>query len=274
MKETQSQSFDLIRRLELHVRRLNEARSEDKRQIRTLERELSNSHQEIDYLQDQLNASNAEVTCLEQCVASLQMKLAAVDLLEEEIVSLREELNKSNSECEFLMQELDTKEAEIQESSLQIEKLEESMACAALEYQCEIESMKLDVLSLEQREMGPCNDVMGPMLPEVLKIGTSSDAGLEGGAEKMSGQLHEYEELVKRLKEELREEKLRAKEEAEELAQEMAELRYQMTELLEEERKRRACIEQASLQRISELEAQLQMEQRKLVPPVSHICQA
>ena len=50
---------------------------------------------------------------------------------------------------------------------------------------------------------------------------------------------------------------MKAKEEAEDVAQEMAELRYQITGLLEEERKRRACIEQISLQRISELEAQV-----------------
>lgn len=55
----------------------------------------------------------------------------------------------------------------------------------------------------------------------------------------------------------MREEKLKAKEEAEDLAQEMAELRYQITGMLEEECKRRACIEQASLQRIAELEAQV-----------------
>lgn len=52
---------------------------------------------------------------------------------------------------------------------------------------------------------------------------------------------------------------MKAKEEAEDLAQEMAELRYQMTGLLEEECKRRACIEQASLQRIAELEVQVLM---------------
>ena len=50
---------------------------------------------------------------------------------------------------------------------------------------------------------------------------------------------------------------MKAKEEAEDLAQEMAELRHKITGLLEEERKRRACIEQASLRRISELEAQV-----------------
>lgn len=57
----------------------------------------------------------------------------------------------------------------------------------------------------------------------------------------------------------MRDEKLKAKEEAEDLAQEMAELRYQITGLLEEECKRRACIEHASLLRIAELEAQVLM---------------
>ena len=52
---------------------------------------------------------------------------------------------------------------------------------------------------------------------------------------------------------------MKAKEEADDLAQEMAEFRFQITSLLEEECKRRACIEQASLQRIAELEAQVLM---------------
>lgn len=59
------------------------------------------------------------------------------------------------------------------------------------------------------------------------------------------------------MQDELKEEKLKAKEEAEDLTQEMAELRYKMTCLVDEERKRRVCIEQASLQRIAELEAQV-----------------
>lgn len=59
------------------------------------------------------------------------------------------------------------------------------------------------------------------------------------------------------VQEELKQEKLEAKEEAEDLTQEMAELRYKMTCLVDEERKRRVCVEQASLQRIAELEAQV-----------------
>lgn len=65
------------------------------------------------------------------------------------------------------------------------------------------------------------------------------------------------------MQEELKQEKLKAKEEAEDLTQEMAELRYKMTCLLDEERNRRVCIEQASLQRISELEAQIKRDVKK-----------
>jgi hypothetical protein len=57
--------------------------------------------------------------------------------------------------------------------------------------------------------------------------------------------------------EELREQKLKAKDDAEDLTQEMAELRYQITGMLEEEYKRRSCIEQAAIQHIQELEAQV-----------------
>jgi len=50
---------------------------------------------------------------------------------------------------------------------------------------------------------------------------------------------------------------LKAKEEGEDLTQAMAELRYQMTDMLEEECKRRASIEETSLRRIQDLEEQV-----------------
>ncbi|KAK9669173.1 hypothetical protein RND81_13G113500 [Saponaria officinalis] len=346
LKETQSQSFDLIKKLELHVRRLNEARLEDKKQIQELQRELNNCHQEIDYLRDQLNEKNAYTDSLEEDVSNLNEKLSDFDLLEEEIVSLRDELHKSNSEREFLTQELETKETELLKSCLHIEKLEESISSTVLEYQCEIESLRLEMMSLEPKkseseyneekdglnksvlelglklddaqnnikylehenqkaterllsfeneaklfrqrveehfrgrledgnerkgllatsEVDSCGVILGPLLSKLLTIGTLTETNPD--------QLLEYERLVKKLKDELKEQKYRAKEEAEDLAQEMAELRYQMTELLEEERKRRSCIEQASLHRISELETQLQMEQRKYVAISRGICEA
>lgn len=64
---------------------------------------------------------------------------------------------------------------------------------------------------------------------------------------------------------------MKAKDEAEDLAQEMAELRYQITGLLEEERKRRACIEQASLQRIAQLEAQVLCLDVEFLYPIQSI---
>ncbi|KAA8542526.1 hypothetical protein F0562_023677 [Nyssa sinensis] len=355
LRESQSQSFELIRRLELHVKTLSDARTEDKKHIQDLERELRNCYQEIDYLQDQLNARNTEVNCMGEHVHSLELKLAEMENLEEKVVRLKEELKRSNSERLFLMQELESKEVELQKSTSCIEKLEESISSVALEYQCELESMKLDLMALEQncfeakkfqedtsqekarmngliqdlelqfqdaqkviecldkenkesrekletsemnakvfrqkmeeqfekwledkdkaelnvesvsseleKDMSTCGNILGPLISRLAVV--TSDADVKNKMEKMSCQIHEYELLVKQLKEELREEKLKAKEEAEDLAQEMAELRYQITCLLEEECKRRACIEQISLQRITVLEAQIQKEQRKSFP--------
>lgn len=47
LNASQSGSFQLIRRLELHVKTLLEAQKEDKKRIQELERELSNCSQEI-----------------------------------------------------------------------------------------------------------------------------------------------------------------------------------------------------------------------------------
>lgn len=354
LKDSQSQSFDLIRRLELHVKSLSEARTEDKEHIEKLEKELLNCFQEIDYLQDQLNVRNTEVNCLEEHVHSLELKLSDMEDLPEKIDRLREELKRSTSEQLFLLQELESKEVELQNSNLCIGKLEESISSMALESECEIESMRLDITALEQscleakkiqeetvQEKARMNglieeleiqfqsaqkimehldkenkelkekldksevnarvfcqkieewlgnkdrsdqksqtslskpenkfsiykeisygEVMGQLLSKLAMV-QAPDADSRNEMEKTSRQIQDYEILVKQLKEELREEKLRAKEEAEDLAQEMAEFRYQITGLLEEECRRRACIEQASLQRIAELEAQVQKEKRK-----------
>ncbi|KAL5746762.1 hypothetical protein ACOSQ2_024059 [Xanthoceras sorbifolium] len=357
LRESQSQSYQLIKRLELHVKSLSEARTEDKKHIQKLERELMNCSQEIDYLQDQLNARNAEVHCLNEHVHKLELNLVDMENLQNKVGQLEEELNRSNSERLLWIEELESKEEELQNSALCIEKLEESMSSSALESQCEIESLKLDIMALEKscfevkkiqnenvhekvrmnslieeleirardareiiecldkenkelreklltsetncrafckkieewmekedtteinfqsfvsdlerylpisKEMSSCGKVFGALLSKLTLV-RAPDAELEEKMESMLVQTCEYDLLVKQLKEELREEKLKSKEEAEDLAQEMAELRYQMTSLLEEECKRRACIEQASLQRIAELEAQIQKETKRCV---------
>ncbi|GMH31549.1 hypothetical protein Nepgr_033393 [Nepenthes gracilis] len=367
LKESQSQSNDLIKRLELHVERLTEACNQDKKQIQELERELDDCFVEINHLRCQLNVRNAEVDCLGEHASSLELKLADMAIFQEEVASLRDCLKRSNSECLFLKEELGSKEIELQKSTLYVEKLEESISSAALESQCEIETLRLDMMALEQscfeakkseeesnqektrmevliheqevqieaarktigalekenkelkamlnkseinarlfrqrieehfkewleskrlvqvnmpfvssehnnecvasEEVGVCGEVLGPLLSKLLKLGTP-DAGLKDDAKTTSSQIHEYELLVNQLKEELRVQKLKAKEEAEDLTQEMAELRYQMIELLEEERRRRVCIEQASLHRIAELEAQVLIERRKSFASTAHM---
>ena len=70
--------------------------------------------------------------------------------LQEMVRRLKEELKRSNSECLFLMQELENKELELQNSSLCIDKLHASISSITLDSQCEIESMKLDIVALEQ----------------------------------------------------------------------------------------------------------------------------
>ncbi|GFZ17041.1 hypothetical protein Acr_26g0003110 [Actinidia rufa] len=137
-------------RLELHVKTLSEARADNEKRIQELERELKNCFEEIDYLQDQLNARNEEVCCLSECVHSLELKVTDVDSLEEKVGRLTEELNWSNAERLILIKELESKDVEFQNSASCIEKLEESVSSVALEYQCEIESMRLDLMALEQ----------------------------------------------------------------------------------------------------------------------------
>ncbi|XP_030494336.2 synaptonemal complex protein 1 isoform X3 [Cannabis sativa] len=348
LKESQSQSFELIRLLENHVTSLSTGRTEDKKHIETLEKELMNCSQEIDYLQDHLNARNTEVDCLEEHIRYLELKLADMETLQKIVERLREELKKSSSECLFLIQELENKEVELHNSSLCIENLRESVSSITLDSQCEIESMKLDIVALEQNyfeaekvrkealqekarttqlirelegqfqdaqkviehleweneelreklktsdtnfrtfsqklekrfakdasqlnvkplfdeleskftlseEMSTCEEIISSLVSKFeMLLGPNED--IMDKMQTMAKQIEEYELMVEQLKEELREEKLKAKDEAEDLAQEMAELRYHITGLLEEERERRACIEQASLHRIAELEAQV-----------------
>lgn len=86
--------------------------------------------------------------CEEVC--SLKLKLEDMEILEEETGRLKEELEISHADRLILMQKLENKELELQSSTLLIEKLEESISSMGLEYQCEIESLKLDLTALEQ----------------------------------------------------------------------------------------------------------------------------
>ncbi|XP_027915555.1 outer dense fiber protein 2 isoform X1 [Vigna unguiculata] len=354
LQSSQSLSIQAVQMqiLEQCEKSLAEARAGDKKHIQRLEKELLNCSQEIDYLQDQLSARNAEVNYLGERAHSLELKLEGMEVLQEEVFSLREELKRFSSKQFSLIQELGYKEIELEKSTLSMEKLEDSISSIALESQFEVESMKLDMMALEQslfeakkiqeetldenNKLSKSIEELQVALQDAQKIiislneenrelkekldtanktskissqkdeywlenkdrpllktqsslseqGNNSTIAKDTSTSEVHGphvrrsvifldpaadskwemessqQIQEYECVIKRLKEELREEKSRAKEEAEDLVQEMAELRYQMTSLLEEECKRRACIEHASLQRISELEAQLQRKHK------------
>ncbi|XP_047327892.1 putative autophagy-related protein 11 isoform X2 [Impatiens glandulifera] len=299
-------------KLELHVKTLSQTHTDGIKRAQDLERELRNCSQEIDYLQDQLNSRNEEVHSLVEHVHRLEIELVDTKILEEKVGSLKEELKSCNSERVVLEQELKRKEIELKKSSSLVERLEETTSSLAFMYQCETESMKLELLNLErnlieakklqeeavqektrmielfqeaqktnerlreenkefkEKFQSVCGDDLGLLLSKLTIIGAPAGTESMDKSEKLS--CHEYKILVEQLKEELKSEKLKAKEEAEDLAQEMAELRYHLTGLLEEECKRRARVEQISLQRITELEAQIQKE-HKPFPMARHIAE-
>ncbi|XP_062188268.1 uncharacterized protein LOC133891559 [Phragmites australis] len=287
---------------------------QDRQYIEKLETELRNCYQEIDYLQDQLNIRNVEANIMGEHIHSLELKLTELEKFPERVRVMDNELIRSDSQCWLLMEEVRCKEEELQKAASQIENLES----AALDSQCEIEGLKLDLTTLEQRlfdaesfaqhaaeHKARIDKQLGErelqlheaqknidqlvlenkQLKELLPVrapkrspstaGEQLDKALENGGhagyerdnvvlERMAKQNEESELLIEQLKEELREQKLKAKEDAEDLTQEMAELRYQITGMLEEEYKRRSCIEQAAIQHIQELEAQVSKEKRKL----------
>ncbi|KAL1541674.1 myosin-10-like [Salvia divinorum] len=347
LRDSKSQGFELLRRLEFHVKTLSESREGDKKRIADLERELSNCIQEIDYLQDQLGLRNSSLNYPGEQACSCGFKLAEMENLEEEIDRLKEQTKMSEFERSLLMQEIEGKEKEIRWSASRIENLEESISSMALEYQCEIESIKLDESTLEHKlfetkklleEKTQENSTLNGLIEDIetrnqdthqvierlwkenndlteklqisdlsirafvedveeqlrgwlseiegqpsskLKKYTStygnvlgllfykltllraSDGDLRKKIANMSRQIDDQECLARNLKEQLSDERVMAKEEAEDLAQEMAELRYQLTLKLDEECKRRASIEHLSVQRISELEAQIAEERKK-----------
>ncbi|VAH28291.1 unnamed protein product [Triticum turgidum subsp. durum] len=314
-------------KLQLDKDAASRACQKDRQYIEKLETELSNCYQEIDYLQDQLNIRNVEANIMGEHIHGLELKLTELEKFPERVRVMDNDLMRSDSQCWLLMEEVQCKEEELQKATLQIEKLES----VTLDMQCEIESLKLDLTTLEQRlfdaesfsqhtaeykvriekqleehelQLQEAWKTIGHLEVENKQLKKeylpgrapkqSSSTGVEqldktvehdGHAdyergheilEKMGKQNEEPELIIEQLKVrvcvlsyfsilvELREQKLKAKEDAEDLTQEMAELRYQITGMLEEEYKRRSCIEQAAIQQIQQLEAQVSKEQRKL----------
>ncbi|XP_028551513.1 putative leucine-rich repeat-containing protein DDB_G0290503 isoform X2 [Dendrobium catenatum] len=348
----------------------SESRLNDKKYIKELEKELKNCSLEIGYLQDQLGLRSIEANCMGENVHSLELKLAGVGMLKDKLRLLTEELVQSDEKCLQLTQEIKSKDDDFKNYAMQMEELEAAISSAALESQCEIESLRLDMIDLEERcfqaeslnqqmvqdkakmyellkeyeiqlhesqdtisflemennrlkiklevserkfkglhckveahlyncfkeisrtsssihgeshdnlssglkekhsslsRICPCEEVLCPLVSKLSLI-TAWDENVKDEMRKMANEIQESEILVEKLKEELKEEKLKAKEEAEDLIQAMAELRYEITGMLEDECKRRASIEQASLRRIQDLEEQVRKERKKSLSVIS-----
>jgi chromosome segregation ATPase len=80
-------------------------------------------------------------------IHSLELKLTELEKFPERMWVMDNELVHSDSQCWLLMEEIRLKEEELQKAAAQIDKLES----AALDSQCEIESLKLDLTTLDQR---------------------------------------------------------------------------------------------------------------------------
>jgi len=98
-------------------------------------------------LQDQLNIQSVEANIMGEHIHSLELKLTELEKFPERVRVMDNELIRSDSQCWLLMEEVRCKEEELQKAAAQIEKLEST----ALDSQCEIESLKLDLSNLEQR---------------------------------------------------------------------------------------------------------------------------
>ncbi|XP_074570966.1 uncharacterized protein LOC141827577 isoform X2 [Curcuma longa] len=224
-----------------------------------LMRELKNTKEEL--IMSDLQRENHEAVILDlQCeIESLKLEITA---LEQRYV-----------EAERLGQQLAEEKARMDECfvTLQNQLKEKQHVISYLEDENTVLRERMTLFH-ENANQSP-NDVeldkylspsSGTVVPSMAKLtATSQDEIVTDEIEKMAKQIHESGLLVKQLKEELKEVKLKANEEAEDLTQEMAELRYQFTVMLEEESKRRAFVEEASIRRVEDLELQVQNEQER-----------
>ncbi|PON68892.1 myosin heavy chain-like protein [Parasponia andersonii] len=203
----------------------------------------------------------------EEAVQEKAKMIQLIRELEGQFQDAQKKIKHVELENKELREKLDTSETKLRTFW---QKLEKRFAKDTSQINVKLLFKELENKFAMSKDMGTYEEVLSSLISKLEMI-LEPDGDIMEKMENMSKQIEEYELLVKQLKDELREEKLKAKDEAEDLAQEMAELRYQITDLLEEERKRRACIEQASLQRIAELEAQVQKEHRKPFDAIKHL---
>ncbi|KAJ0982034.1 hypothetical protein J5N97_010289 [Dioscorea zingiberensis] len=289
--------LEAMGKLNEKIRLLNEelVRSESKQlilmqELKFREEELQDSVLCIEQLETSVSSisldSECELESLKLNVTALEQRCFEAERISQEAASEKDRLNQRVIEYELRLQDakeliglLERENMELRDKLAISERKTEGSFCKVgeqlVQWLKQSSSWLTDelnhALSYELRNGLPlssetcaCGEVLGPFVSKLAAV-IAQDDKLKVEMEKMSSQIHESELLVKQLKEELREEKLKAKEDAEDLTQEMAELRYQITSMLEEECKRRACIEQASLLRIQELESQVRKEREKSI---------
>nr|XP_019709935.1 hyaluronan mediated motility receptor isoform X1 [Elaeis guineensis]XP_019709936.1 hyaluronan mediated motility receptor isoform X1 [Elaeis guineensis] len=259
------------------------------RELKCKEEELKKSAFHIETLDTVILDSQCEIESLKLDITALEQRCLEAERFCRQTDQEKDMMNSQLEELQFRFQEaqqvihhLENENKKLQEKIQLSErnarecfhKVEEQLQkwlehCNNVGFHISYESTQAFLLHTRKElplptEMCTCEEFLGQFLSKHVAV-ASSDEHVKDEIEKLTNQIRESELLVKQLKEELREEKQKAKEEAEDLTQEMAELRYQIMGMLEEECKRRASIEQASIQRIKDLEAQVQKEQKKSV---------
>ncbi|KAL1196776.1 hypothetical protein V5N11_024594 [Cardamine amara subsp. amara] len=247
--------------------------------------------QELECKETELQCSSISVEKLEETISSLTLEsLCEIESMKLDITALKQALVDAMKIQEESIQEKDQLKGIIEESQFQSqraqenvkyiekqnEKLRERLSASEKSIKDFFQSTKERLESEDEQPLNAgcffaelshvlpvSNEVRNCFDAIIKKLELSQNVNLIDKMEGMAKQIQQHEDLVNQLKDELKQEKLKANEEAEDLTQEMAELRYKMTCLLDEERNRRVCIEQASLQRIAELEAQIKRETNK-----------
>nr|VDD34320.1 unnamed protein product [Brassica oleracea] len=241
--------------------------------------ELQCSSHSVEKLEETISSLTLESLCeiesMKLDITALEQALADAMKIQEESIEEKDHLRGIIKEIQFQSQKAEENAKSFEKQNQELrgrnaaseKSINEFFQSAKERFESENgqQPLNAECFFAELSHLFPVSSEVRECFDAIIKrLELSRNGTLINKMEGMGKQIELDEDLVKRLKEDLKQEKLKAKEEAEELTQEMAELRYKMTCLLEEERKRRVCIEQASLQRISELEeAQIKRETNK-----------
>ncbi|KAH8961384.1 hypothetical protein BDL97_05G047600 [Sphagnum fallax] len=271
-----------------------------KLEVTRLKEQLARSDARCLETKQALDSKSIEIHIMKERVRRIEGQLAESEeegtRLQEKILILEEEVSKlqaDNMELQLQLELESNNEAKLEEDWIN-ERAEWEARVAHLETELNLASCtngELDFLitpmkGASDRTLGSPRTPTGRFsIQTLLDLGEASleveddfhelrlkhaDAEVQVQSatfelQKKEQQLVELREIVSQMKVELAAEKEKAKEEAEDLTQEMAELRYQLMEMVEQERELRAQVEQASVLRVEELEAQVKDARKEVL---------